>query len=183
MFNNVELAPHHDEKEILKRRELLDRGVDSAVRTSFIDRWKQVTQTEKGKNAVDAWKRLSFNAAFTALDAAPVVGDLSEASLTTVKVSKEVLKSNKDYDPTPDISATEAVAIDLSTAPLEALTGGALPSYGIKTVRQLHADIEKGNFKGSSATLGYLFTGNPKYYEELQGDLPRLESYKKVLAA
>lgn len=179
MFRNVEIHEQHTEEERKHRLELLNKGVDSGVNKSFKDRWAEISNTPAGKNAIDAWKRASFNTAFTALDMAPVVGDLSEASLTALKVSKEIAQKTTDnYDPTPSIGAAEAVAIDLTTAPLEALTGGALPSYGIKTVRQLHADIEQGNFEGSTATLGYLFTGNPKYYEELKADKLKLDKLK-----
>ena len=188
------------ESEKKKKLEILSEGIKSARETSFQDRWKEIQKTPQGQRNIDAARRLGLNISLVGIDMIPIAGDVAEVGVIGAKAAGTLSKTEKlkraahaysksslenaknKYDLTPDISLTETVAIEAVSAPFEAATGGVLPSYAINTLRQFHADVVKGNFEGTTSTLGYLFTGDRKYYEKLKQHSAELDAASKEFA-
>jgi len=142
--------------------------INIAAAGSFMGRLREISNDEEAKAALAACARIPVNAALAALDAFPIIGEAVSMSNLGMKGLRVIAPFLKKVDPTPDVGLVSTGLMEAGLAPVELATGGMFPSFLVNGLRQAQIDFKRGHFDNAGKVLGYLFTGNERYRQELQ---------------
>jgi len=153
----------------------------SSERAGITERWKDISNNPEAKETLVALARLGINIGFTVADMIPGAGEVTETGLNALKMAGTIYAPLRDLDPTKSLSATETIAVQALTSPVELASLGTAPTYLINTIRQTWADYKAGNFSKAKEVVGYLITGNRDYYDKLKENSSKLDAAAGVL--
>jgi hypothetical protein len=166
---SLEQAPKSKEVPV-EKLEQISQLVSEAKTLTMSERFMFILKDEKCKEAYEALLRSLINAFITIIDAFPIVGEATESFILGLKVapwiksllskySKNPKMAGKHFDLLPDMSLGSSIAVAVGSAPVEAISGGTVPTYLVSALWQLKADIDNKRFDGAIDSMRVLMTG------------------------